>query len=95
METILNAADLATLNAEMTRLGLHSNAGTVGGYSYYMNFGASTHPGVWARLRVNGPTSPTFENGVTQYSYSSSLGGWTSDNVTLAPSWVGDIAVIA
>jgi hypothetical protein len=95
MDSILNAADLATLNAEMTRLGLHSNAGVIGGYPYYMNLGSSTHPGVWARLRVNGPTMPTFSNGVTQYSYSSTLDGWTSDGSTLAPSWVGDIAVIA
>jgi hypothetical protein len=56
-------------------------------------------PGIWGRLRHNGdpallPTLPT-NSGVALYHYNSTLGGWTSDDVTLAPAYVGDVGLIA
>lgn len=54
-------------------------------------------PGYWGRLRINGePTDfPTFSPDIVQYGWSEELGGWTSDGVTLAPDWVGNVGVIA
>lgn len=54
-------------------------------------------PGYFGRLRINGePTDfPTFSTDIVQYVWSEDLGGWTSDGVTLAPEWVGNIGVIA
>jgi hypothetical protein len=56
-------------------------------------------PGIWGRLRHNGdpaqlPSLPA-NSGVTLYRYSPTLGGWTSDGVTLAPDYVQNIGVIA
>jgi hypothetical protein len=50
-------------------------------------------PGVWGRLRINGDEAalPSFSNTITQYAYSSDLGGWTSDGTTVAPEYVGTI----
>lgn len=55
--------------------------------------------GVWGRLRHNGdpayiPALPA-NSGVTLYTYNQTLGGWTSDGVTLAPGYVGEIGLIA
>jgi hypothetical protein len=57
----------------------------------------AAEPGIWGRLRLNGDSAdmPSFSSSITQYIYSPAVGGWTSDGVTLAPSWVGDVALIA
>jgi hypothetical protein len=56
-------------------------------------------PGIWGRLRHNGDPAkmPTLPNGsgVTLYRYSDTLGGWSSDGVTLAPPYISGIGVIA
>jgi hypothetical protein len=59
----------------------------------------AAQPGVWGRLRHNGdpaymPQLPA-NSGITLYRYDTTLGGWTSDGVTLAPDWVSNVAVIA
>ena len=56
-------------------------------------------PGIWGRLRHNGdpaqmPTLPA-NSGVTLYHYDPVLGGWSSDGVTLAPSYIANIGIIA
>ena len=52
--------------------------------------------GYWGRLRINGTpeTMPPFSPEIVQYVWSESLGGWTDDGVTLAPEWVGNVAII-
>lgn len=55
--------------------------------------------GVYGRLRHNGdpqwlPTLPA-NSGITLYTYSADLGGWSADGVTLAPDYIKDIGVIA
>lgn len=102
METVLNSADYATLTADAESVGIVGKVGILqDGSHYVMNVvgdfyhGGSLQSGVWARLRVNGPSSLTFPVTTVQYSYYPSLGGWSSDGTTLAPSWVGDIGVIA
>lgn len=54
-------------------------------------------PGYWGRLRLNGTPDemPSFGPELTQYVWSESLGGWTSDGETLAPEWVSTIGMIA
>lgn len=54
-------------------------------------------PGVWGRLRLNGPADnlPTFSNNITQYVYSEKLDGWSSDNTSKAPDYVSLIGIIA
>lgn len=59
----------------------------------------AAQPGLWGRVRHNGdpaymPQLPA-NSGITLYTYSESLGGWTADGVTLAPEWVANVAVIA
>lgn len=59
----------------------------------------AAQPGVWGRLRHDGdpsylPQLPA-NSGITLYTYSPSLDGWTSDGVTLAPTWVADVGIIA
>jgi hypothetical protein len=55
-------------------------------------------PGLWGRLIHNGdpsyiPALPV-NSGVTLYEYSATLGGWSSDGVTLAPDYVGTIGLV-
>lgn len=54
-------------------------------------------PGFWGRLRLKGSpeTMPSFSGAITQYVWSDDLEGWTADGLTLAPSWVANISVIA
>jgi len=54
-------------------------------------------PGIWGRLRLNGGSEnlPAFSNAITIYYYSDQLGGWTTDGVSLANEWVGNIGLIA
>lgn len=79
-----------------------------GGGSWFYNYVGTAYDqatppnqltGVWGRLRHNGdpsyiPALPP-NSGVTLYTYSQTLGGWTSDGVDLAPSYVGEIGLIA
>lgn len=53
--------------------------------------------GYWGRLRLNGKPDnmPVFSDSIVQYTYNAELGGWTSDGVTLAPDWVGNVGLIA
>ena len=55
--------------------------------------------GIWGRLRHNGDPAlmPALPNGsgITLYRYSSTLGGWSSDGLTLAPAYIANIGVIA
>ena len=55
--------------------------------------------GIWGRLRHNGDPAvmPSLPNGsgITLYQYSNTLGGWSSDSVTLAPNYIANIGVIA
>ena len=59
----------------------------------------AAQPGVWGRIRHNGdpayiPQLPA-NSGITLYTYSHTVGGWTADGTTLAPAWVANVAVIA
>jgi len=53
----------------------------------------ASRPGVWGRLRINGelPAELQFDPLISQYKYDTNLNGWTSDGVTVAPDWVGDV----
>lgn len=108
-EIIFSAPDVQSLAAAAAQMGFwdavnHTVVQTgpipVGGAWWYNYAGAIPEAsGVWGRIRHNGdpaylPTLPE-NSGVTLYTYSGSLGGWTSDGVTLAPEWVGSVAVIA
>lgn len=102
METVLNSADLTTLTNDAASVGIVGTAGVLqDGSHYVLNIVGDVYEnnvlqsGVWARLRVNGPSSLTFPPTTVQYSYYPSLGGWSSDGTTLSPSWIGDIGVIA
>lgn len=52
--------------------------------------------GYWGRLRINGTPEemPPFAPEIIQYVWNADLGGWTADGETLAPEWVGGVAVI-
>ena len=54
-------------------------------------------PGFWGRLKLNGTPDemPAFSSAITQYHLDLSLSGWTSDGVTLAPAWVGEVGQFA
>ena len=54
-------------------------------------------PGYWSRVRLNGDerAMPDITSEITQYVCDDALGGWTADGKTLAPEWVGNVALIA
>lgn len=110
-EIVFCAPDYASIYAEAKRLSFLDSDNTiitngvfVSGGGWFLNLigpvydeKSNARPGYWGRLRLNGipSTMETFSSDIVQYKYSDSLQGWSKDGVTLAPTWIADIGVIA
>lgn len=110
IEIVFCAPDEAAFKAEAARLNLPYEKGqpvingSLPGGGYIIVIAGTLHdengaarPGWWGRVRFNADENlmPDLPPDFEQHLCSPSLGGWTADGATLAPEWIGNVALIA